>query len=189
MSNIYGLRQDDAFQALVQVDDDGEIAYDASVAIRATALCGQGFGPNFEPVKLSWGTPRRKKTSDIQTMLSPFLVFSVKAFDALAFLLEGSGEVLPVDAPVQGMRGFHVTRVLENAVDMEESKYKVYPQATVFNKIVLVEERVRNVAIFRLKESPATVFVSEQFKDAVQDNKLKGFDFGEAISLSSKSSS
>ncbi|WP_058034495.1 imm11 family protein [Burkholderia pseudomallei] len=189
MNSVYGLRQEDAFQALVQVDDEGEIAYDASVAIRATALCGREFGSNFEPVKLSWGTPRRNKTSDIQTMLSPFLVFSAKAFDALAFLLEGSGQLLPVETPVEGMRGFHVTRVLEDAVDMKASKFKIYPQATVFNKIVLMVDRVRNVSIFRLKESPAAVFVSDQFKHAVQANKLKGFDFGDAIALSSKSSS
>ncbi|KVK78134.1 hypothetical protein WJ47_17065 [Burkholderia ubonensis] len=189
MNSVYGLRQEDAFQALVQVDDEGEIAYDASVAIRATALCGREFGSNFEPVKLSWGTPRRNKTSDIQTMLSPFLVFSAKAFDALAFLLEGSGQFLPVETPVEGMRGFYVTRVLEDAVDMEASRFKIHPQATVFNKIVLMENRVRNVTIFRPKESPATIFVSEEFKDAAQANKLKGFDFGEIISLSSESSS
>ncbi|WP_080433624.1 imm11 family protein [Burkholderia ubonensis] len=147
MNSVYSLRQEDAFQALVQVDDEGEIAYDASVAIRATALCGLEFGSDFEPVKLSWGTPRRNNTKDIQTMLSPFLV------------------------------------------DMEASKFKIYPQATVFNKIVLMVDRVRNVSIFRLKESPAGVFVSDQFKHAVQANNLKGVDFGNAIALSSKSSS
>ncbi|MDR0244628.1 MAG: double-CXXCG motif protein [Burkholderia sp.] len=184
MNDIYGLRQGDEFQALVQVDDDGEIAYDASVAIRATALCGQEFGEDYEPVKLTWGTSRRKKTSDVQAMLSPFLVFSEKAFDALAPLLQGSGQILPVEAPVEGMHGFHVTRVLEDAVDMEASKYKVYPQATVFNKIVILKNRVEGVDIFRLKESPETVFVSERFKSVVHEHKLKGFDFGEIISLS-----
>ncbi|WP_321790362.1 imm11 family protein [Burkholderia pyrrocinia] len=186
MSNVYGLRQDDAYQALVQVDDDSEIAYDASVAIRATALCGQAFGVEYSPARLSWGTPLRKKDSDFQSMLSPFLIFSKKALDALAPFLQGSGELLPVEAPVDGMTGFHVTRVLEDAVDLEASKFKVYPQATVFNKIVLLESRVEGVDLFRLKEEPATVFVSERFKEAVESSKLKGFDFGDVISQSSK---
>ncbi|MEK6346818.1 MAG: DUF1629 domain-containing protein [Burkholderia sp.] len=185
MTTVYGLRQDDAYQALVQVDSDGEVAYDTSIAIRATALCGQAFGAAYEPVQLSWGTPRRKKNSDIHTMLSPFLVFSKKSFDALSPVLQGAGEVLPIEAPAEDLLGFHVTRALEGAVDMEKSKYKVYPQATVFNKIVLLENQVRDVAIFRLKESPATVFVSENFKSLVEDSKLKGFDFGEVVSISS----
>ncbi|KGC25041.1 hypothetical protein DM48_8130 [Burkholderia gladioli] len=62
MTTVYGLRQDDAYQALVQVDSDGEVAYDTSIAIRATALCGRAFGDEYKPVELSWGSPRRKKT-------------------------------------------------------------------------------------------------------------------------------
>ncbi|WP_409333887.1 imm11 family protein, partial [Burkholderia contaminans] len=38
----------------------------------------------------------------------------------------------------------------------------------------------------RLKESPATVFVSERFRELVEQNKLKGFDFGEVISQAEK---
>lgn len=186
MGNIYGMRQDEAFQPLVQVDGDGEVAYDESVAIRATALCGRGFGQDYDPVKLAWGTSRRKKTSDVHTMLSPFLVFSERAFDALAPLLHDSGEILQVEAPIKGMLGFHVTRVIEGAVDMEASKFKIYPQATVFNKISILRGRVEGVDIFRLKESPAIVFVSENFREWVEQKKLKGFDFGEVISQSQK---
>ncbi|WP_353254895.1 imm11 family protein [Burkholderia anthina] len=186
MGNIYGMRQDEAFQPLVQVDDDGEIPYDKSVAIRATALCGRGFGQDYDPVKLTWGTSRRKKTSDVHTMLSPFLVFSQRALDVLAPVLRDSGEILQVDAPVKDMFGFHVTRVIENAVDMDASRFKVYPQATVFNKIFILKSRIEGADIFRLKESPATVFVSERFRELVEQNKLKGFDFGEIISQSEK---
>lgn len=188
MDNIYGMRQDEAFQPLVQVDGDGEIemAYDKSVAIRATALCGREFGQDYDPVKLVWSASRRKKTSDVHTMLSPFLVFSGKAFDALAPLLHDSGEILQVEAPIKSMLGFHVTRVVEGAVDMEASKFKIYPRATVFNKIYLLGSRIEGVDIFRLKESPATVFVSERFRALVERNKLKGFDFGEVISQSHK---
>ncbi|WP_366919790.1 imm11 family protein [Burkholderia cenocepacia] len=84
------------------------------------------------------------------------------------------------------MFGFHVTRVIENAVDMDVSKFKVCPQATVFIKIFLLKSRVEWIDIFRLKESPATVFISENFRELVERNKLKGFDFGEVISQSEK---
>ncbi|MDN7847949.1 imm11 family protein [Burkholderia seminalis] len=186
MGNIYGLRQDEAFQPLVQVDGDGEIAYDNSVAIRATALCGRGFGQDYDLVKLAWGTSRRKKTSDVHAMLSPFLVFSERALGVLAPVLHGSGEILQVEAPIKGVVGFHVTRVIENAVDLDASKFKIYPQATVFNKIYLLRSRIEGVDIFCLKESPATVFVSEHFRGLVEQNRLKGFDFGDVISQSKK---
>ncbi|MCA8300993.1 hypothetical protein LGN24_05765 [Burkholderia seminalis] len=186
MGNIYGLRQDEAFQPLVQVDGDGEIAYDKSVAIRATALCGRGFGQDYDLVKLTWGTSRRKKTSDVHAMLSPFLVFSERALGVLAPVLHGSGEILQVEAPIKGVVGFHVTRVIENAVDLDASKFKIHPQATVFNKIYLLRSRIEGIDIFRLKESPATVFVSEHFRGGVEQNRLKGFDFGDIISQSKK---
>ncbi len=186
VSNAYGLRQDEAFQPLVQVDDGGEIAYDKSVAIRATALCGRGFGRDYDPVKITWGTSRRKKTSDVHTMLSPFLLFSERALDVLAPVIRDSGEILQVEAPIKDMFGFHVTRVIENAVDMDASKFKVYPQATVFNKIFILKSRIEGVDIFRLKESPASVFVSERFRELVKQNELKGFDFGGVISQSEK---
>ncbi|OXI30491.1 hypothetical protein CFB89_25370 [Burkholderia sp. AU16741] len=186
MSNVYGLRQDEEFQPLVQVDDGVEIAYDKSIAVRATALCGRGLGEDYDPVKLTWGTSRRKKTSDVHTMLSPFLVFSDRALDVLAPVLRDSGEILQVEAPIKDMFGFHVTRVIENALDIDASKFKVYPQATVFNKIFILKSRIEGADIFRLKESPATVLVSERFRGLVEQNKLKGFDFGEVISQSEK---
>nr|WP_244110323.1 DUF1629 domain-containing protein [Burkholderia cenocepacia] len=119
-------------------------------------------------------------------MLSPFLLFSERALDVLAPVLHDSGEILLVEAPIKDMFGFHVTRVIESAVDMDASKFKVYPRATVFNKIFLLKSRIEGADIFRLKESPATVFVSERFRELVEQNELKGFDFGEVISQSEK---
>ncbi|WP_185734446.1 imm11 family protein [Burkholderia sp. Bp9031] len=174
MNGIYGLRQADSYQALVQVDESGEIPHDKSIAIQATAHSGQQFGPSYDVIKLSWGIPRKMKDSDVQTMLSPFLMFSSKALEVLEPLLRNNGEVLPVDAPTQGIHGFHVVTVLEGAVDLESSKFKVYPTATVFNKIVLLENCVQGANIFRLKEKPSTVFVSRAFKKVVEDNKRVG---------------
>lgn len=113
-------------------------------------------------------------------------MFSERALDVLAPVLRDSGEILQVEAPIKDMFGFHVTRVIENAVDLDASKFKIYPQATVFNKIYLLRSCIEGIDIFRLKESPATVFVSEHFRGLVEQNKLKGFNFGEIISQSDK---
>jgi uncharacterized protein DUF1629 len=186
MTCVFELRQDDSFQALVQVDHTGEIAYESSVAIQATRLCGQSFGTDFKPIILSWGASRKKRNSDIHTMLSPFLVFSAIAFEALLSFLDGKGDLMSVIAPVEGVRGFHVTQVVEGAVDMDASKFKIYPTATIFKEIVLLEKKVQGIDIFRLREKPAAIFVSERFKEAVLSNKLKGANFGKIIPLSSE---
>jgi hypothetical protein len=183
MTKIYALNQDDAFQALVQVNAKGEVAYEDSVAIRATSLCGKPFGEDYKSINLSWSSSRGKKDSDVHAMLSPFLVFSGKAFESLSCLLLNNGQVLAVESPVVGMKGFHITRAVDDAIDMDESIFKVYPQATVFNKIVLLEERVRGIDIFRLKEKPSMVFVSEKFKEMTENHKLRGFNFGEPVRL------
>ncbi|CAN7170692.1 double-CXXCG motif protein [Trinickia sp. LjRoot230] len=182
--HVYALNQDDSFQALVQADANGEVEYEKSVAIHATSLCGKPFGDDYVPAKLSWGTPRKKKQSDIHTILSPFLVLSGRALSVLSNVIEGAGQQLSVEAPIPGMTGFHVTRSVEDAVDLASSKYKVYPQATVFNRLVLLPNRIKGVDIFRVKEKPATVFVSERFREAVKAHKLTGFDFSQEIPLS-----
>jgi hypothetical protein len=176
---IYALGQDDSFRTLVQVGADGEVKYERSIAIRATSLFGQPFGADYVPVALSWGTSGRKKDSDVHTMLSPFLVISDRALASLSSFFDDSGQRLSVEAPVAGVVGFHVTRKLDDAVDMASSKFKIYPSATIFNRIVLLEDKVRGADVFRIKEKPSTVFVSERFKVAVEENKLKGFDFTE----------
>jgi len=176
---IYALGQDDSFRTLVQVGADGEVEYERSIAIRATSLYGQPFGTDYVPVQLSWGTSGKKQDSDVHTMLSPFLVISDRALSLLSRFFDGSGQRLPVEAPVSGVIGFHVTRKLNDAVDLVSSKFKIYPSATIFNRIVLLEDKVRGVDVFRIKEKPSTIFVSEKFKLAVEEGKLKGFDFTE----------
>jgi hypothetical protein len=154
------------------------------VAIQATRLCGQSFSTDVKPIILSWGTFRKKQNSDIHTLLSPFLILSEIAFEALLPFIDGMGDLVSVVAPVEGFRGFHVTQVVDGAVDMNASKFRIYPEATIFNKIVLLEEKVQGVDIFRLREKPAAVFVSERFKEAVLSSKLKGVNFEKVVPLS-----
>ncbi|WGS52591.1 hypothetical protein LFL96_30880 [Paraburkholderia sp. D15] len=67
---------------------------------------------------------------------------------------------------------------------MNESIFKTYPQAAVFNKIILIEKRVQNADTFRIKEKPSSTFVSEKLKEAAQNNKSREFDFEEPAPLS-----
>ena len=99
VSNVYGVGQDDAYRTLVQVDDTGEITYEASIATRAAAQFGQRLGGEYSPASLSWSTPRRKKDGDLQAMLPRFIIFSAKALGALAPLLQRREEILAVEAP------------------------------------------------------------------------------------------
>lgn len=54
---------------------------------------------------------------------------------------------------------------------------------TPHNRLVLLPNRIKGVDIFRVKEKPATVFVSERFKEIVMAYKLNGIDFSQKIPL------
>jgi hypothetical protein len=55
-----------------------------------------------------------------------------RALDVLAPVIRDSGEILQVEAPIKDMFGFHVTRVIENAVDMDASKIQSLPTGDGF---------------------------------------------------------
>lgn len=66
------------------------------------------------------------------------------------------------------MFGFYVIWVIENVVDMDVLKFKVYFQVMVFNKIFFLKSCIEGVDIFCLKESFVIVFVFECFREFVE---------------------
>ncbi len=80
----------------------------------------------------------------------------------------------------------NVLSVIDGAIDFEESDFDIFKfeeiEITSFRKHVLIENNIGGMHIFRLKEDPLALFVSEQIKDLIDNSKLKGFDYFE-ISL------
>ncbi len=73
----------------------------------------------------------------------------------------------------------NVLDVVENALDMEKSKYSYICADDIKLLAVefytLKESIIRGHDIFRLKESMTPVFVSENIKNIIEKKKMKGF--------------
>lgn len=75
----------------------------------------------------------------------------------------------------------NVLSVIEGAIDFEKSVFGIFKveeiEITSFRKHVLKADIISGTHIFRLKEDPLAIFVSEQIKDLIDNSKLKGFDY------------
>ncbi|WP_081262346.1 imm11 family protein [Ralstonia solanacearum] len=187
MTEIYVIGKDDKFPTLVQDDSDGELIAENDFALRAGSIEMNGveFGDDYLPVRLKIANEDRKKkgNSDVQTHFMSFIILSRKAVEALSDLLDGAGQMLPIDDRYPDLQGFHVTRIVRDAVDFDRSEYVVYPRGTLIRKTVLLKERVEGVPIFKIQEDPTRVFISDVFRRQVEEKKLKGFSFAIKVEL------
>jgi hypothetical protein len=177
---IYWLSNSDDVQLLYQVTNNELPEYDQLVAIKATALGSIAFGTTYVPIEVAVdkSTTKKKCKADIcSTGFSPFLIFSGEASKALSSFLDTSGERLTLKGPWPNYFGFHVTLELENAVDLTQSVYTMYGEYPVVRKAALRAEVVRGHAMFKVKEQPSNVYVSEEFRLAFEGNNLKGAKF------------
>jgi uncharacterized protein DUF1629 len=188
MTEIFILAKDDRFPRLVQDDSDRALTVENDFALRAGSpeMHGVPFGNDYRPVKLAIAHEDRRKKgiSDIHVHFMSFLIFSAAALEAIGDVIEGAGQVLPVDDRYPKLMGFHVTRLVTGAVNFEKSDYVMYEKGPLIRRAVLFREKVAGVNIFKIQEDPTRVFVSSYFEERVKNAKLKGFSFARKIELS-----
>ena len=136
--------------------------------------------PEFE--LNSSDTGKRNFQHDISTHESPFYIFSENAIEALKDILEPRGQFLPIKTPSKRKKfiGYYPTNPLINAIDIEKSgmkdhNYKVLgikKESLHFKKGTVLDEY-----LFSLSEDRRYVFVTEKFRQRVEEAGLKGFDF------------
>lgn len=110
-----------------------------------------------------------------------FPTFNQKALNALEPLIRDSVEVLPLAFKEKPYWGINVVSVLD-VLDYSKSIYRIFPNT---NKIAIVEKyafrncaELKNHNIFKIVDEPrGRSFVSEKFKNAVEQNNLTGFLF------------
>ena len=180
MTKIYEMYSTDGLNSLVHLHDHKgqEVNYETNIALVAARLAGQPFGDDYVPPILEIADRRYKKNRDIDTMISPFLIFSSKALVVLKPYLKDSGQILDVVAPIDGVKGFHITRIVEGAINKDLSSGKQYPNGFLYNKITVHESKIEGHHIFIMKEKQR-VFISEDFKRCVENNGLTGVEFEE----------
>ena len=147
------------------------------------------FGDNYQPIKLELRRNELGKKNyqfDFSGFLGPFLVFSESALTALADILEPRGQLLPVitESKRKKFFGYYPTNPLSGCFDKEKSIYDEWPNGLMIRKLFLIAENITDEYLFSIEESISGVFVTDKFKQRVEDANLLGFDFSTEIAIS-----
>ena len=147
------------------------------------------FGDDYQPIKLELRRNELGKKNyqfDFSGFLNPFLVFSESALTALADILEPRGQLLPVitESKRKQFFGYYPTNPLSGCFDKEKSVYEEWPNGLKIEKTFLIAKNITDEYLFSIEESISRVFVTDKFKQHVEDASLLGFDFSTEISIS-----
>lgn len=121
---------------------------------------------------------KRLELSDAPGFFIP--VFSRRALECLKPLIDKNVEFLPLDFKENEYYGINVITVLD-AINYERSIYKTFSDGKKimrFKKYAFLTEVVDGIPIFKITdERKRWSFVSEEFKQVVEENHLTGFIF------------
>lgn len=120
---------------------------------------------------------------DISSSSFPFFIFSEDAIEKLAHILKPRGQLLPIITPSKRKKymGYYPTTPLVNMIDVKKSgmddEYLETFGIKEINNLHLKEEAELDDYIICFSEDRAKVFVTEKFRNEVEQAGLKGFDF------------
>ena len=134
----------------------------------------------------SWGSvfvERMEPQKGLELSDAPGFIIPVISKNALEYLyklIEKDVEILPLMSNEGEYFALNITLILD-AINYNESEYKTYrdgKRIMVFEKYSFIPERIINRHIFKIiDEKRRFAFVSDEFKEAVETNNLKGFIF------------
>jgi hypothetical protein len=132
--------------------------------------------------------------TDFLYNVNDWMIISLRAKLLFEELLANDMQFLPINIKnidnkmIYNYFILNITSVIEDAIDLEKSKYSVLHVDNIkwqcFLKYVLKKEKIINHDFFLLKNQTVR-FCSERVKDIVEKNNFSGFSFCE-IEISSK---
>lgn len=132
------------------------------------------------PVGVAWiPETNRRPTCDFPIFYSTVRCFSRRALELLAPCINGGLEVLPLKGLEDAYVGVHCIRWIEGAANLErvdQDKVSIHSANFVPR---LNAKVIQGYDIFGVPEMITKLFVSERFKDTVEQNGLVGFRFRE----------
>ncbi|WP_166242599.1 imm11 family protein [Paenibacillus turpanensis] len=162
--------------------------YDSFTIPDTGKVMDQYFDPYFNGTWIGdkWGeiqfeTYRSRKACDCTGIGSNIPIFSGRAVQTLAQLLNPNVELLPLQHPTKRYFAVNVTRIVDgldyekSVVEYAEGLPGVIKEASRFEFKI---DAIKEYPIFKIPEfKNRRVFVTDIFKDAVEANGLKGFAF------------
>jgi len=108
--------------------------------------------------------------------------FSERACEVLRSFLEPNGELLPIQSEYGGTYFFYNITTVVDALDRENSQCKFSPSRpwVVLGGINYFEfhrEKLAGLSVFRIREWPRGMIVSDEFVRRVDEGGLNGFEF------------
>ncbi|MFP1757137.1 hypothetical protein [Lonsdalea quercina] len=186
MKNIYLLESDvSECCSFIQSYPDGE----ESIMGRAVDRRWIPFDEEYTPIKLELqksDSGKKNYQFDFSSALRPFFVISELALDKLKDILEPRGQILPVitDSKKKKFFGYYPTNPLSGCFDKEKSVYRVAERGLIIEKPVLIASSIIDEYLFSIEEDISRVFVTDNFKQRVEEAGLSGFDFSVEIPTS-----
>jgi hypothetical protein len=166
----------DRYQVLKPVDED---EYDRLFDGFRGAPMAETWTPMAVRVRTEADTDAGRPPGDFPSIGGAPPVFSARAVEALADLLEGRGELLPLLSAEGEYYAFNVTR-LADGLDEERSVITRFSDGRVMNieEYAFVPEPLVDETIFKLPQIPETYeYVTDPFVERVRERALEGFVF------------
>lgn len=120
---------------------------------------------------------------DISSSSCPFFIFSEDAIEKLSHILKPRGQLLPIITSSKRKKymGYYPTNPVINMIDVKKSGMEKEDLETFgvrnINDLYLKQEAELDDYIICFSEDRAKVFVTEKFRNEVEQAGLKGFDF------------
>ncbi|GEM_PF-3367198 len=111
-----------------------------------------------------------------------FLLISEKAKDIVAsFLLDSHIEYLPCKTETNKYYILNIINLIEDSIIEDVSEFEKTDQGTITNIVNLVfyADETENKPIFKIKELPCVVFISDELEEFCALHNLTGLDFSE----------
>jgi hypothetical protein len=171
--NVYILDADvDKYKGIYYVNSENIVEFNRRFdgsPLKRTWTGKEGF--RFAPYNLPKG--------DTPGLSSHIPVFSPRAVEILAELLENGGELLPIICEHEEYFLFNVTRVID-ALDEDASQLVRFDDGGILDidRYSFKENKLTGVNIFKLPQKPLSYpYVTDAFVRRVEDSGLKGFEF------------
>ncbi|MBI0275729.1 hypothetical protein I6H07_07755 [Hafnia alvei] len=160
-----------------------------SIIGRAMRQRCQSFDPNTTAIvlkQLRSDTGRKNFQFDLSGMLAPFFVLSETALTALEDILSPRGQFLPVITESKKKRffGYYPTNSLRGCFDKEKSEYREAELGLIVERPVLIAKNISDEYLFSVEADISRVFVTDKFKQRVEEAGLLAFDFSREIPTS-----
>ena len=112
-------------------------------------------------------------------------VFSRRAVDALGDMLSSNGDLLRLDTKI-GEYYLFIVQTKIDALDVAKSRLSRSREDQVAARIISFSfhfDKLDNATIFRIPEQPNYTFVTDRFKERVEQAGLNGFEFAKVWPL------